>query len=116
MGYDLALLLLDIGGRYSEIAKLRWKDVDLANGCIHIWRNKVKNESILYLTQRAIMVLKRRLDGKRDDQVNVFEAKDGSARKYSPGAFQAAFERAGIEGAQFTHCDTRLHRSLCSAA
>jgi integrase len=96
--YDLAVLLLDIGGRYSEIAHLKWTDIDLAAKSVSLWRSKVNNESVLNLTKRSLTVLARRAKAKRDDQVFVFEAKDGSARNYSPGAFQSAFARAKLVG------------------
>lgn len=95
--YDLAILLLDIGGRYGELAKLTWKQVDLQNRAIHLYRSKVKNESVLIMTDRVHAVLERR--SKLGLKKFVFEAKDGTARKYSPRAFRSALSRAGIEGA-----------------
>ena len=59
--YDLVVLLLDTGARYSEIAQLQWSQIDLADRVIRLWRPKVGNESVLYLTDRAFSVLKRHL-------------------------------------------------------
>ncbi len=97
--YDLAILLLDIGGRYGELAKLEWKQVDLTNNVIHLFRSKVTNESVLHMTTRVITVLQRRREAASSKAKYVFEAKDGTARKYSPKAFQTAIKRAKIDGA-----------------
>lgn len=96
--HDLAILLFDVGGRYSELAKLEWNQVNLAKRTIRLYRSKVKNESTLLMTDRVHAVLTRR-HAASEGRKFVFEAKDGTARKYSPAAFQSAFKRAGIEGA-----------------
>lgn len=96
--YDLAILLFDIGGRYSELAKLEWNQVNLGKRTIRLYRSKVKNESTLMMTDRVHAVLTRRHRDSAGGKY-VFQSKDGTARKYSPRAFQSAFKRAGIEGA-----------------
>jgi integrase len=35
--YDLVILLLDTGARYSEIANIEWSRIDLASRTIHLW-------------------------------------------------------------------------------
>jgi integrase len=97
--YDLAILLFDLGGRYNELASLEWSQIDGDNKQIHIYRSKVDNESVLYMTDRVVEVLARRWNNTSENQKYVFEAKDGTARKYSPRAFQSAIKRAGIENA-----------------
>lgn len=92
--YDLVVLLLDTGARYSEIAKLRWSQVDLAERAIHLWRPKVSNESILYLTDRAFELLSRRFT--RSNRQFVFENRNGKARNYAPVSIRKAFQRAGL--------------------
>src|SRR5450631_1148671 len=54
--YDLVVLLLDTGARYSEIANIEWKRFDLASRTIHLWRQKVQNENVLYMTDRVFEV------------------------------------------------------------
>ena len=93
--YDLVVLLLDTGARYSEIAKLRWPQVDLAERAIHLWRPKVSNESILYLTDRAFAVMSRR--ARHSNSRYVFENRNGKARNYAPIAIRKAFHRAGLD-------------------
>ena len=94
---DLTIILLDLGARYGEVASLKWKDIDLDKRVIHLYRPKVRNESVLAMTTRVYEVLKRRKDEIESD-VYVFQAKDGGPRKYAPNAFKNACERAGIEG------------------
>lgn len=96
--YDLTVLLIDTGARYSEIAQIEWKAIDLAKGEIHLYRSKVKNESVLALTRRSAAILARRRDDKRKDQRFVFESEGGGARNYCPRAFNSACKRAGIDG------------------
>ena len=48
--YDLVVLLLDTGARYSEIANIEWGRIDLAERSIHLWRSKVQSETVLYMT------------------------------------------------------------------
>jgi site-specific recombinase XerD len=66
---------------------------------IHLFRSKVDNESILHMTNRVFEVLTRRRDNTLSNVKYVFQAEDGTARKYSPKAFRSAIKRAGIEGA-----------------
>lgn len=92
--YDLVVLLLDTGARYTEIASLEWIRVDLPEKTIRLWRPKVQNESILYMTDRAYRILYRRRDG--DKGKYVFTNKMGGARGYTSQAIRSAFRRAGL--------------------
>jgi integrase len=96
--YDLAIVLLDTGTRYSEAAGLTWDNVDLKERTIALYRSKVKNESTLQMTARVHNVLTRRFESPPEGQKYIFESKDGKARKYAPGAFVRACKRCGIEG------------------
>jgi integrase len=58
--YDLVVLLLDTGARYSEIANVEWSRINLQDRSIRLWRPKVQNEAILFMTDRAFEVLARR--------------------------------------------------------
>lgn len=92
--YDLVVLLLDTGARYSEIANLEWTQIDLQEHTIRLWRPKVQNESILFMTQRVERVLIRRAES-RDDRY-VFTNRAGGARGYACQAIRKAFRRAGL--------------------
>ncbi len=84
--------------RYTEATGLTWENVDLKEKTIALYRSKVDNESTLQMTARVHKVLTRRFDSRKEGQKYIFEAKDGSKRKYSPGAFVRACKRCGIEG------------------
>lgn len=92
--YDLVVFLLDTGARYSEIAGLAWDQIDLIEGSLKLWRNKVQNESILFLSRRVLDLLKRRRAG--SNSAHVFTAKDGKVRGYNVIALRKAFNRAGL--------------------
>lgn len=102
--YDLVVLLLDTGARYSEIANNQWKQISLEDRSISLWRSKVSNESIIFMTDRVHDILTRRSLSRSG--VHVFTNKAGSARGYSSIAIRKAFRRAGL-----TDCTTALHLS-----
>lgn len=106
--YDLVVLLLDTGARYSEIANITWDRIDLEDKVIHLWRPKVRNESIIYMTGRVYEILNRRKDSATG--VNVFTNAKGGARGYTSKGIFRAFERAGLK-------DFRIHdlRHTCAS-
>lgn len=93
--HDLVILLIDTGARYSEIANIAWKDIDLPRGEIRLWRNKVQNESVIYMTDRVEAVLRRRQVERNTP--TVFANKAGEKRGYSAIAIRKAFRRAGLK-------------------
>lgn len=95
--YDLVVLLLDTGARYSEIAGLEWRQVDLDPRTLHLWRPKVQNESVLYLTDRAHDTLRRRAETTTAQRF-VFLSRKGGKRGYASQAIRKAINRAGLEG------------------
>ena len=95
--YDLAILLLDTGARYSEIARLEWKQVSLMERTINLWRPKVQNESVLFMTDRVYDVLNRRSQ-ERTQCLHVFQNKKGERRGYAGQSLRKALKRAGLLG------------------
>ena len=93
--HDLVILLLDTGARYSEIAGLEWRQVNLDARSIGLWRSKVQNESVLYMTDRAFQVLHRR-SMERGTSVHVFQNKKGGKRGYASIGIRKAIRRAGL--------------------
>ena len=98
--YDLVILLLDTGARYSEIANIDWKAIDLERREIHLWRPKVQNEAVLYMTDRVYEVLSRRAI--KRNGLWVFENKKGGPRGYASQAIRKALRKAGLS-------DCRIH-------
>lgn len=109
--YDLTILLLDTGARYGEIAGLTWNKVNLEDRSINLWRPKVKNESIIYMTSRVYEIMKRRFDEVTTDYVFTNEKENGP-RNHATNGIKKAMKRAGIEGVRihdFRHtCASRL--------
>ena len=66
--HDVIVLLLDTGARYNEIARLEWKQVDLKQKTLELWRGKTDTASYIYMTDRVHRVLQRRAEFKRHEQ------------------------------------------------
>jgi integrase len=92
--YDLVVILLDTGARHSEIANIEWKNINLNEKTIRLWRSKVQNESVLYMTERVYRILNRRNHSKKG--VYVFMNKAGGPRGYASQSIMKAFRRAGL--------------------
>ena len=107
--YDLVVLLLDTGARYSELANIKWSAINLESGTINLWRSKVRNESIIYMTSRVKEILHRRSETKVSDEY-LFTNQEGQPRGYQSKGIRSAFKRAGIE-------DFKIHdlRHTCAS-
>jgi integrase len=92
--HDLVVVLLDTGARYSEIANIRWDQIDLLPKSLRLWRPKVQNESVLFMTDRVAEIMERR--AKSRDSEFVFSSKSGGPRGYSAIAIRKAMRRAGL--------------------
>jgi integrase len=92
--YDLIVVLLDTGARCGEIRALEWPQIDLEKRAIRLWRPKVRNESVIFMTERMFQILTRRhrqLRGKY-----VFTNKAGGPRCHPRNSWRKAFNRAGL--------------------
>jgi integrase len=94
--HDIVILLLDTGARQGEICMLEWEKIDLDKRTINLWRPKVRNESVLYMTDRVHEILVRR-HANRTTKF-VFNNKTGQARATIANTFRNAYRRAGIQG------------------
>jgi integrase len=94
--YDLVVMLLDTGARFSEIATLPWEAINFEERSIRLWRPKVRNESILYMTDRVYSVLNRRIQNRTSHY--VFSNQKGGSLNYTSHSFANMFKRAGLEG------------------
>lgn len=92
--YDFIVMLLDTGARFSEIATIEWAAIDLENKTIRLWRPKVRNESILYMTDRLYQILKRRSEEKLSEY--VFTDSNNGPMKYIPRMWSRIFKRSGL--------------------
>lgn len=94
--YDLVIMLLDTGCRYSEAANVPWTAVNLDAGTLNIYRSKVNNEDVLFMTDRLREVVARRRAESRSDARYLFENKSGTARGYAAQGIKKAIDRAGM--------------------
>ncbi len=92
----VVVLLLDLGCRYSELASLQWKDVDLKNKTVAVYRSKTGGETILQMTNRTAAIFRVRRSY-CDGTGYVFKSRDGGHRKYAPFGISKAMKRAGLE-------------------
>ena len=94
--YDLFVLLLDLGCRLNEAAGLSWNDVDFNKNEIRLFRSKVSNESIIYMTSRVREILQRRYKTKINQW--IFPNRDGGPKRTFTG-LRRAVKRAGCDDA-----------------
>lgn len=92
--YELVVMLLDTGARYGEIANITWDRIDMGNRVINLWRPKVKNESVIYMTTRVYQILKRRLVEKRSEY--LFTNNKGGPRGHTSKGIKNALVKAGL--------------------
>ncbi|OIQ80257.1 tyrosine recombinase XerD [mine drainage metagenome] len=92
--HDFLVLLLDTGARHGEICTLEWSRISLEDRTISLWRPKVKNESILFMTDRVYEILYRR--SKTMETPYIFSNRSGGPKGYRPGSIRKAFQRAEL--------------------
>lgn len=98
--YDLVVILLDTGARYSEIANIEWSRINLLDRSVSLWRPKVQNEAVLYMTDRVFTILSRRAQHR--DGLHVFASRCGGPRGYASQSIRKALRNAGLH-------DCRIH-------
>jgi integrase len=97
--YDLAVMLLDTGARFGEIAHLTWDTVDTVGWTwINILRTKVQNQGQLAVTNRMREVLQRRhaVRGNHHYIFSGWAAEGDDAPRSSTQAIRRAMARVGI--------------------
>lgn len=93
--YDFVVLLLDTGARHTEIAELEWTSVNLLDKTLNLFRPKVRNQSVLELSDRAYDILVRRKATSLSQW--VFTDSRGGPRQYRLASFLTACKRAGLQ-------------------
>ena len=106
------------GMRRSELARLRWRDVNFEKGLVYIWVQKSGKEETIPLSQKAKDILEEVGEGKPDTY--VFQAPSGNERKRNARyfgeraskAFRKARDEAGVESGVTFH---GLRHGFCTA-
>ena len=93
--YDLVVMLLDTGARCGELRALEWSQVDLDKRAIRLWRPKVRNESVIFMTERVFQILSRRRQ--TGSPVYIFSNREGGPRNHPRNSWRKAFDRAGLQ-------------------
>lgn len=112
---DLVILLLDTGARYSEIANIEWSRINLVEKTINLWRSKVQNQTVLFMSDRVCEVLTR-----RSHKVNspyIFSNMTGGPRGYASISIRKALRKAGLEDCSIhtlrhTHASRRVQHGM----
>jgi integrase len=96
----LAIALADLGARFGEVSQLKWESIDMDQKMIRLYRPKVKNESVLMMSDRLYQVFQARHAVKAEEQIYVFEGhKKGAHLASARVSFKKACERAGVKDA-----------------
>lgn len=96
---DLLVALTMCGGRWSEVASLKWHRVDLETGLLRLWGNKTQAERLVPLPQQFLDVLRRRY---REALISdtaagyIFPGKNGNKLTTPSKAISSAMARAGL--------------------
>lgn len=113
--YDLVVVLLDTGARYGEITNLEWSQIHLEERALRLWRPKVQNESVIYMTDRVYSILLRRQADSPGQY--IFQNRKGGPRGYVAASIRKAIKRAGLVGCKIhtlrhTHASRLIQNGL----
>jgi integrase len=93
---DLLVALTMTGGRWSEVASLRWAKIDWSGGVARLWGGKVGKERLVPLPEPFQAVLQRRRAEAPADATFVFSGLHGAARTGPSQAIRKAMDRANL--------------------
>jgi integrase len=91
---DMALLSLDCGLRFGEIAKLTWADIDTVKGMMVLRDTKSGKTRFGYMTNRVKEMLTARSAGLKD--ALVFPGKKGKAAVRITNTFEITVKQLGL--------------------
>ncbi len=94
--HNEALLSLHCGLRFGEIAALRWSDIDLENGVIHIKEPKSGASRYAYMTPQVKQMFERIMPLDPDPSALVFPSRTGEQKRSVSGTFQKVVEKLGL--------------------
>lgn len=95
--HDLLVALAMTGGRWSEVARMTWDQIDVVGwAAIRLWGFKDQQERMVPLPPIASAVLRERWQQRRNS-VYVFPGRDGDTHRAGPcRAIARAMDRAGL--------------------
>ena len=92
--HDMALLSLHTGMRAAEIFKLKWRDVDLEEGTIHITDSKNAESRYAYMSNATKEMLERQEPGEKN-QI-IFPDTKGHPIKAISNSFSRSVDELGL--------------------
>lgn len=93
--HDMAIMSLDTGARWSELARLEWNNVDLINGSARLLDTKAGNDHKLTIgTTRVREMLQRRKQEAKSEY--VFPKKNGEQQKEVSSTFYRTVKDLGF--------------------
>ena len=95
--YEMALLGLDCGLRFGEIANLTWADIDLTNGELTVRDSKTRYSRIVPMTKRIAEMLKAKVpeEGSQGNEL-IFKDRHGRKLRAVSKTFQRTVEELGL--------------------
>jgi integrase len=93
---DMLVALTMTGGRWSEVASLRWSKLDWSEGVVRLWGGKVGKERLVPLPEQFQEVLHRRRSEAPEDAHYVFPGMHGDKMTAPSQAIRKAMDRAGL--------------------
>ena len=92
--HDITLMAIETGMRFSEIAKLRWENVNLENKIVYILDPKGKEDGEVYVNDRLGAMLEEK--PKHERKGIVFPSRSQTVRKDVPDTFMKAVNDLGF--------------------
>lgn len=102
--------LLSTGCRVSEFVALNRSDVNMVTGEVRIYATKTRKYRTGYLTARAMLLLKKYLKERRDDNEALFVESKGKHRRLGNSSVQKEVQRIGSRAAVAKHVTVHLFR------
>ncbi len=104
--HDQTILGLYAGLRFSEIAKLKWDDINLDTGLIEIRNTKTHLNRQAYITAPIEKMFRRRMADGAKDPVYVFRSRNGKQQKHVSSHFYRAMDILGFNSPGMSRVDT----------
>ena len=92
--YEMALMSLHTGGRFSEIAGLQWKDIDIENKTVTFIDTKNGESRVTFMTEEVVGVLTEKKQGKPSDL--IFPSRVGGKMKGASNVFARTVSKLGL--------------------
>lgn len=103
MLYDVVMIALTTGMRYSEIISLKWDQIDFDKGFIHLYKTKNGTERTVPIPDSVLELLKKRKQESKEDLVfpPIRRISNSRGMVQLRSSFDTATKQANIQGVTF---------------